>query len=112
MALLDTYVGINTAHLAQDDYRRALALANHLKARGLVDLLDGDVDPKSATRNQTRPWKQADSAEAMAKLCWATGADPAERFAGLKAWCREHGLREEADYYARAEALADPGLQP
>ncbi len=48
MALVDTYVGRDTRNRTQADYRRALQLANALKARGLIDLLDGRVDaPKS-----------------------------------------------------------------
>lgn len=50
MALVDIYVGLDTQNRTQGDYRRALQLANALKARGLIDLLDGRVDvPVSAT---------------------------------------------------------------
>jgi archaemetzincin len=41
----------------------------------------------------------------MAKLCWATGADPLERMRGLEVFCREHGLKPEAAYYHRAIEL-------
>ncbi len=47
------------------------------------------------------------SPEGVAKLCWATGADPAKRFAVLAAWCREHGLQEEEAHWKKAEALVE-----
>jgi CHAT domain-containing protein len=50
MALVDLYVGVDTARRAQSDYRQALRLANALKARGLIDLLDGRIEPALATR--------------------------------------------------------------
>jgi len=37
--------------------------------------------------------------ECLAKVCWATGAEPAARFARLEAFTRRHGLVEEADFY-------------
>ncbi len=37
----------------------------------------------------------------LAKLCHATGADPAERFEKLVAFCKENGLREEQVFYER-----------
>ena len=41
--------------------------------------------------------------ECMAKLCWAAGVDPRERYARLAAFCAEHGLEDERQ---RFEALA------
>jgi archaemetzincin len=35
----------------------------------------------------------------LAKLCYATGADPARRFKRLAEFCREQGLVKEADFY-------------
>ncbi len=55
MALVDTYVGLDTAHRAQSDYRHGLRLANALKARGLLDLLDGSIAPELATSTAMRP---------------------------------------------------------
>ena len=37
--------------------------------------------------------------ECLAKLLWATGADPVVRFRDLEAFARRHGLDEEADFY-------------
>lgn len=41
MALVHGYVGIDTARLTQEDYRAALDLSARIKARGMLDLLDG-----------------------------------------------------------------------
>jgi len=41
MALVHGYVGIDTARLTQEDYRAALELSARIKARGMLDLLDG-----------------------------------------------------------------------
>jgi archaemetzincin len=44
--------------------------------------------------------------ECVAKLCWAAGADPRERYARLAAFCAEHGLtREQSFFEASARAL-------
>ena len=37
--------------------------------------------------------------ECLAKLCWATGADPAERFRKLAALARKQGLLEESSFW-------------
>ena len=37
--------------------------------------------------------------ECMAKLCWAAGADPRERYARLAAFCVEHGLPVEQRFF-------------
>jgi len=37
--------------------------------------------------------------ECVAKLCWATGADPAERYAGLSRFCANNGMPQEAARY-------------
>jgi archaemetzincin len=42
--------------------------------------------------------------ECMAKVCWATGADPIERYKGLLAFSKEHGLETEARFYAASLA--------
>lgn len=34
--------------------------------------------------------------ECMAKVCWATGTEPVERYRKLAGFCRTHGLRREA----------------
>ena len=38
----------------------------------------------------------------LAKLCWATGVDPAERFRKLADFCRREGLVEEAEFYEKS----------
>jgi len=44
--------------------------------------------------------------ECVAKLLWATGADPAERYSNLAEFCKKHGLKDEETYYRKAiEAL-------
>ncbi len=44
--------------------------------------------------------------ECMAKVCWATGADPADRYRKLAAFCEKHGLKTEERFYRRSlEAL-------
>lgn len=53
MALVDAYIGVGTTQRTQADYQRSLLLANALKARGLLDLLDGHLDPALAT--EARP---------------------------------------------------------
>jgi CHAT domain-containing protein len=61
LALVDLYVGIDTRNLAQEDYEEALALANQLKARGLLDLLRGEVAPSHTTETQAVVWQSHDS---------------------------------------------------
>lgn len=47
--------------------------------------------------------------ECMAKVCWATSADPLERYRKLADFCRSHGLDDEADFYTRSlHALGGP----
>jgi archaemetzincin len=41
-------------------------------------------------------------AECMAKLCWAAGADPRERYARLAAFCAEHDLPYERRFFEDA----------
>lgn len=51
--------------------------------------------------------------ECLAKLCWATGSDPVERFRKLEAFAREYGFVAEADFYkASLEALLGKGGKP
>ena len=47
----------------------------------------------------------------LAKLCYATGVDPAKRFERLIAFCKRHGLaKEEAFYRKSLEALQKENL--
>ncbi|MHC4592464.1 MAG: archaemetzincin [Planctomycetota bacterium] len=47
--------------------------------------------------------------ECMAKVCWATGADPVERCRKLAAFCKGHELKEEAAFYENCIAVLAPG---
>lgn len=46
--------------------------------------------------------------ECMAKICWATGADPAGRFRKLAEFCREQGLQAEQEFYEKSLAALAP----
>lgn len=39
--------------------------------------------------------------ECVAKIWWATGADPAGRYRKLEEFCRREGLKEEAEWYGK-----------
>jgi archaemetzincin len=44
--------------------------------------------------------------ECMAKVCWAAGSDPVERLTRLAEFCKEQGLKTEAEFYEKEiEAL-------
>ena len=45
--------------------------------------------------------------ECVAKICFATNADPARRFAALETFCREHGLIEEAEFFQQSHAAVE-----
>jgi hypothetical protein len=45
----------------------------------------------------------------MAKVCWATGADPADRYRLLAEFCSENGLAREARFYERSLACLRAG---
>jgi archaemetzincin len=40
----------------------------------------------------------------LGKLCHATGADPLKRYEALAAFCKEHGLKQEAEFYEKSAA--------
>ena len=40
----------------------------------------------------------------LAKLCWATKADPEERFERLAAFCEKHGLKTEQAFFRKSLA--------
>jgi archaemetzincin len=42
----------------------------------------------------------------LGKLCHATGADPLKRYEALVAFCKEHGLKEEAEFLGGLEGRA------
>lgn len=46
----------------------------------------------------------AECPQCMAKICWACEADPTTRYDKLAAFCRERGLRDEAEFFARSAA--------
>lgn len=41
----------------------------------------------------------------LAKLCWATKADPKTRFERLAAFCKKHGLKEEQEFFEKSLAV-------
>ena len=43
----------------------------------------------------------------LAKICYATGVDPAKRFAGLVAFCKENELRDEETSYGKSLAALE-----
>ena len=49
--------------------------------------------------------------ECMAKICWATGTDPAARFRNLAAFCREQGLKAEQEFYGKSLATLRPAKE-
>ncbi|MGM0557063.1 MAG: CHAT domain-containing protein [Myxococcota bacterium] len=85
LALVDLYVGIDTPNLAQEDYEEALALANQLKARGLLDLLVGDIEASRATERQATVWRAHASPLATSDMVlenlqkWTAPEQPANR---------------------------------
>jgi len=50
--------------------------------------------------------------ECMAKVCWATGADPLERYSKLAKFCREHELKPEAEFYDKCIGALVEGKPP
>ncbi|MEX2186297.1 MAG: archaemetzincin [Pirellulales bacterium] len=44
----------------------------------------------------------AECPQCMAKICWACEIDPATRYEKLAAFCRERGLREEAEFFSKS----------
>ena len=42
--------------------------------------------------------------ECLAKICWATGAEPAKRYADLAEWYRSNGLHRQAEFCDRSLA--------
>lgn len=45
--------------------------------------------------------------ECMAKICWATGSDPRERYTKLAAFCQTHGLTEDSHFFQTAIKALD-----
>ena len=43
--------------------------------------------------------------ECLAKLCWATGADPAKRFERLAGFCKANGLKPQQEFFEKSLAL-------
>ena len=46
--------------------------------------------------------------ECLAKICWATQADPATRFRKLAEFCKDNGLKPEQDFYEKSLAKLTP----
>jgi archaemetzincin len=47
--------------------------------------------------------------ECVAKICWATDADPAERFRKLAEFCKEQGLETQRQFYEKSLAAVSAG---
>ncbi len=45
--------------------------------------------------------------QCVAKICWATSADPQKRFTHLADFCRKHSLVDEADFYEKSAAAVE-----
>jgi archaemetzincin len=45
--------------------------------------------------------------ECLAKLCWATGADPAQRYGRLAEFAKQQGLDDEAAFYEKSAAAIE-----
>ena len=45
--------------------------------------------------------------ECVAKLCWATGQDPVERYRKLAGFCKKSGLEEECAFFKRSQGVLD-----
>ncbi len=45
--------------------------------------------------------------ECVAKVCWATGARPIERYNRLADFCEQHGLDDEAEFFRRSIATLE-----
>jgi archaemetzincin len=50
--------------------------------------------------------------ECVAKVWWATGAEPVERYRKLAEFCTEHGLQPEAEFYERSLAALAGDAEP
>ena len=46
--------------------------------------------------------------ECVAKVWWATGADPAKRYTGLSEFCAKHKLAAESDFYKKCAFALKP----
>jgi len=46
--------------------------------------------------------------QCLAKVCWATGADPVERYRTLAEFCKKHGLKEQQTYCEKAIEVLNP----
>jgi len=49
--------------------------------------------------------------ECLAKLCWATGANPVERYETLSEFCKATGLNEERKFYQRSLSALESGKE-
>jgi archaemetzincin len=71
----------------------------------------GMCGSNSLTESDRRP--MALCPECMAKICWATQADPVDRYRKLAALCRKHELTDQAKQYEKfIKALSAPTTAP
>jgi archaemetzincin len=50
--------------------------------------------------------------ECVAKVCWATGVDPRDRFTKLAEFCSANGLQKEAEHYEASRKSLLPNTPP
>jgi archaemetzincin len=50
--------------------------------------------------------------ECLAKLCYATGADPVARYRALESYCRRNGLKTEAAFYLKSAQTLERRWHP
>lgn len=97
MALIHSYMGVETARLPRRDYRAGLRVASGMKARGLLDLMRGQAPPPAEQIALTQEAARWDAPRLGAQL-----AARLERWAGPS----------RAGRPAPAPAPATPALAP
>jgi archaemetzincin len=92
----------------QDEFRLALLRTMHTGVHELGHMFSilhctayacGMCGSNSLPESDQRPL--AFCPEDVAKVCWATNADPVKRYEKLRAFCEEHGLAKEAEFYGK-----------
>lgn len=92
MALVDAYVGLDTNQRTQLNYRQSLRVANALKARGLIDLLDGHLDPAVTTEDRAQNNKIAPHRNDASTPSTSTRTRAIYALSQLKYWSKNQQL--------------------
>ncbi len=83
-----------TIHLAAHETGHMFSILHCTHARccmqGSNSLVESDSQPMHLC------------SQCVAKICWATGSEPSERYQKLLELCRKHGFKEEAEFYSTA----------